>query len=71
MEISPHGAVALKGAVSLAEVPAALFVIGRRHGRRITVRESILWDRISSPRGLIISIKQEHFSAREYTTLGD
>ena len=43
-EIGPRDTVALKGAVSLAEVPAALFVIGRRHGRRITVREPILWD---------------------------
>ena len=42
--IGPRDTVALKGAVSLAEVPTALFVIGCRHGRRITVREPILWD---------------------------
>jgi len=42
--IGPRGAVALKVSVSLPEVPAALFVIGQRHGCRITVRVSILWD---------------------------
>jgi len=46
MGIGLCGAVALKGAiaVSLAEVPEALFMIGRSDGRWITVRVSMLWE---------------------------